>query len=95
MFTLADMTRVNKFHWLPQWARKWFKSLSPKDLYVYFEYTLYFIIHSFPICARFKYYRNCSLSSVGDGDTSVVGKSMENTNFQLISIIKNPLKACQ
>ena len=58
MFTLADMTRVNKFHWLPQWARKWFStSLSPKrTLYVYFEYTLYFIIQLFSNLRQFKYF---------------------------------------
>jgi dolichol kinase len=83
MFTLEDITRVNRFHWLPKWARKWLStSLTPKELYTYISsipYILSLILFQFaPVQVLFI---ATVVSAVGDGAASIVGKSIGKHKF--------------
>ena len=57
MFQVADLTRLNKFYMLPNWAKRWFLSIRPEELNTFVASTplvlslIPFIFAPFPILA--------------------------------------------
>ncbi len=57
MFQVADLTRLNKFYMLPNWAKRWFLSIRPKELKTFVASTplvlslIPFVFAPFPILA--------------------------------------------
>ena len=57
MFQIADLTRLNRFYMLPNWAKRWFLSIRPEELNTFVASTpmvlslIPFIFAPFPILA--------------------------------------------
>ena len=57
MFQVADLSRLNKFYMLPNWAKRWFLSMRPEELNTFVASTpmvlslIPFIFAPFPILA--------------------------------------------
>jgi dolichol kinase len=75
MFQIADLARLNRAYMLPNWARKWYLSMRPKELDTFIASTplvlafVPFIFPPFPIFAAV-----ALITTVADGLACIVGK---------------------
>lgn len=75
MFQIADLTRLNKFYMLPNWARKWYLSMRPKELDTFIASTslvlsfVPFVFAPFPIFAAV-----ALIATAADGAACIIGK---------------------
>ncbi len=75
MFQIADLARLNRAYMLPNWARKWYLSMRPKELETFIASTplvlafVPFIFPPFPIFAAV-----ALITTVADGLACIIGK---------------------
>lgn len=83
MFTLADVIRTAKYHWIPGWARKWYAtSLNPKEIYTIISSVPYVLSMALLVFGPIQVlFIAAVVSSVGDGCASVFGKAIGKHKF--------------
>ena len=75
MFQIADLARLNRAYMLPNWARKWYLSMRPKELDTFIASTplvlafVPFIFAPFPIFAAV-----ALITTLADGLACIIGK---------------------
>ena len=83
MFQIADLARLNRAYMLPNWARKWYLSMRPKELDTFIASTplvlsfVPFIFAPFPIFAAV-----ALITTVADGLACIIGKKYGAHNLR-------------
>ncbi|MFO8019991.1 MAG: hypothetical protein R6U96_15305 [Promethearchaeia archaeon] len=88
MFLMADLARLNRYHWLPDWARAWYKkSMKPNELNTFISSAplvlsfVPFVFAPFPIFAAV-----ALITSVADAAASLIGKRYGKRKFNENSV---------
>jgi dolichol kinase len=88
MFLMADLARLNRYHWLPDWAREWYKkSMKPDELNTFISSAplvlsfVPFVFAPFPIFAAV-----ALITAVADAAASLVGKKYGKRKFNENSV---------
>ncbi|MFW9998541.1 MAG: phosphatidate cytidylyltransferase [Candidatus Hodarchaeota archaeon] len=75
MFQVADLTRLNKYHMLPNWARKWYLDMKQNELHTFIASTPLVLSFSPFIFAPFPVFAAVALITTGaDGVACIIGK---------------------
>ncbi len=75
MFQVADLTRLNKYYMLPNWARKWYLDMKQSELYTFVASTPLVLSFSPFIFAPFPIFAAVALITTGsDGVACIIGK---------------------
>jgi dolichol kinase len=83
MFTLGDFVRISYHHWLPNWARKWYRtSIAPREAYTYISSIPYVLTLSlFQFAPIQVIFIATGVSTYADSAASIIGKSMGKHKF--------------
>ncbi|MFX0002788.1 MAG: hypothetical protein ACFE9C_00440 [Candidatus Hodarchaeota archaeon] len=75
MFQVADLTRLNKYYMLPNWARKWYLDMKQSELHTFIASTPLVLSFSPFIFAPFPIFAAVALITTGsDGVACIIGK---------------------
>ncbi|MFW9972342.1 MAG: hypothetical protein ACFFDF_19305 [Candidatus Odinarchaeota archaeon] len=75
MFQVADLTRLNKYYMLPNWAKKWYLDMKQSELYTFIASTPLVLSFSPFIFAPFPIFAAVALITTGsDGIACIIGK---------------------
>jgi dolichol kinase len=75
MFQVADLTRLNKYYMLPNWARKWYLDMKKSELHTFIASTPLVLSFSPFIFAPFPIFAAVALITTGsDGIACIIGK---------------------
>jgi len=75
MFQVADLTRLNKYYILPNWARKWYLDMKQSELHTFIASTPLVLSFSPFIFAPFPIFAAVALiTTVSDGVACIIGK---------------------
>jgi dolichol kinase len=75
MFQVADLTRLNKYYMLPNWARKWYLDMKQSELHTFIASTPLVLSFTPFIFAPFPIFAAVALITTGaDGIACIVGK---------------------
>ncbi len=75
MFQVADLTRLNKYYMLPNWAKKWYSDMKQSELHTFVASTPLVLAFSPFIFAPFPIFAAVALiTTVSDGFACIIGK---------------------
>ncbi|MDX1797925.1 MAG: hypothetical protein R3255_04695 [Candidatus Lokiarchaeia archaeon] len=75
MFQVADLTRLNRYYMLPNWARKWYSDMKQSELHTFIASTPLVLSFSPFIFAPFPIFIAVALITTGsDGVACIIGK---------------------
>ncbi|MFW9820999.1 MAG: phosphatidate cytidylyltransferase [Candidatus Thorarchaeota archaeon] len=83
MFQVADLTRLNKYYMLPNWARRWYLDMKQSELHTFIASTPLVLSFSPFIFAPFPIFVAVALITTGsDGVACIIGKKFGKHNLK-------------
>ena len=83
MFQVADLTRLNRFYMLPNWAKNWYLDMKQNELYTFVASTPLVLSFSPFLFAPFPIFAAVVLITTGaDGVACLIGKKYGKHNLR-------------